>query len=129
MSRKPKYKVKLNNQENLERLMQEIYTDANAQITSAQEAISNLKLSTEPVDVPEHALIAKEKANLMKIKDSAIKIKLDMAKIKTDLLKNIGDTSSDIKQPRETESLSDALSETRALIEKSREDNKNNTSK
>ena len=121
MARKPKYKVQLKNQENLERLMQEIYIDANAQLTSAQESINNLKLSTTPEDVPEHAIISKEKANLMKIKDSAIKIKLDIAKIETDLLKTVGDTGNDIKAPEDKQSLSSAIEEARALVLKTKE--------
>lgn len=123
MARKLKYKVELNNQANLERLMQEIYTDANTQIKSAQEAISNLVLSTTPEEVVEHTMVAKEKGNLMKIKDSAIKIKLDIAKIKTDIIKTIGDTGNDIVEPKDEQTLTSAIEEARLLVLKSQEQN------
>jgi len=88
MSRKKKSKITLNSIENLETIMQEVYTDANVQINDANRAINELSNSTTPEDVSDYTMIAKEKGNLLKIKDSATKIKLDLAKLEAEILKN-----------------------------------------
>jgi len=90
MPRKKKYKVKLNNVENLESLMQEVYNDSNAQINEAQKVINEMTNSVETEDVNEMASITREKANLLKIKDSSIKIKLDLAKLENEVIKHNG---------------------------------------
>jgi len=90
MARKKKYKVRLNNVENLETLMQEVYNDANFQINEAQRVITELTAGTSPDDVTDYATLAKEKTNLLKVKDSSIKIKLDLAKLGHEVIKAHG---------------------------------------
>ena len=88
MSRKGKHKVHLNNVENLQSLMQEVYNDCNFQIKEAQTKINGLTNGAETDDTLELVAVTKEAGNLLKIKDSSIKIKLDLAKLQNDILKN-----------------------------------------
>lgn len=97
MPKRRKTKVKLNSIENLELMMQEVYNDANVQINDANRAINELVNSSNPEDVNDLALVAKEKANLLKIKDSATKIKLDLAKLEADMIKNQGNAEEAMK--------------------------------
>lgn len=97
MSRKKKYKVRLNNVENLETLMQEVYNDTNFQINEAQRAINEMANASEPEDVNDLTSITREKANLLKIKDSSIKIKLDLAKLENEIIKANGSVSEGLE--------------------------------
>ncbi len=90
MGRPPKHKVRLNNVDNLETLMQEVYNDCNFQIKEAQSKINELTNESDPVDTTELVAITKEKTNLLKIKDSSIKVKLDLAKLQNDIIKSNG---------------------------------------
>ena len=97
MARKKKYKVRLNNVENLESLMQEVYNDSNFQINEAQRAINEMANGTIPEDVGDITAITREKANLLKIKDSSIKIKLDLAKLESEIIKHNGSVVEGVK--------------------------------
>ena len=97
MPRKKKYKVRLNNIENLESLMQEVYNDSNFQINEAQRVINELATSSDPEDTSDLASITREKTNLLKVKDSSIKIKLDLAKLEGEILKHSGDIDKGIE--------------------------------
>lgn len=90
MPRKKKQQVKVNNQDSLEGLMQEVYNDACSQINDAQKTINELSNSTIPEDVDDATKIAREKSNAQKIKDSGIKIKLEVAKLQADIIKHNG---------------------------------------
>lgn len=87
MARIRKTKIKLNNLEALEHLMQETYNNACTQQNDAQRAINKMETGSEPQDVDDFTKIAKEKSNLLKIKDSATKIKLELSKVKAEFLK------------------------------------------
>lgn len=97
MPRKKKYKVRLNNVENLESLMQEVYNDSNFQINEAQRAINEMSNSAESEDVSDITSVTREKANLLKIKDSSIKIKLDLAKLESEIIKHNGSVTEGVK--------------------------------
>lgn len=94
MSRKKRFKIRLNNIENLETLMHEVYNDANFQIAEAQKVINEMVNSSDIEDVGDLTSIAKEKATLLKVKDSSIKIKLDLAKLEHEVLKANGASST-----------------------------------
>jgi len=97
MPRKKKYKVRLNNIENLETLMQEVYNDSNFQINEAQRAINEMTTGSMPEDVNDLTSITRERANLLKIKDSSIKIKLDLAKLENEIIKANGSVSEGLE--------------------------------
>ena len=97
MARKKKYKVRLNNIENLESLMQEVYNDSNFQINEAQRAINEMTNGASPEDTSDLTSLTREKANLLKIKDSSIKIKLDLAKLESEIIKNDGSVEKGVE--------------------------------
>jgi hypothetical protein len=97
MPRKRKQKIKVNNTESLEGLMQEVYNDACVQINDAQRNINELINTIAPEDIDDITKIAKEKTSAHKIKESGIKIKLEVAKLQSDIIKhngNLDETSS-----------------------------------
>ena len=91
MPRKQRQKVKVNNVESLEGLLQETYNEACGNINSAQKEINKLDAVAEPEVTDDHVKMTKEKGNLLKIKDSAIRIKLEVAKLQNDTIKQNGD--------------------------------------
>jgi hypothetical protein len=90
MPRKRKQQIKVNNNESLEGLMQEVYNDACVQIQDAQNVINELTTSVVAEDVDDVTKIAREKTNAQKIKDSGIKIKLEVAKLQADIIRHHG---------------------------------------
>jgi ElaB/YqjD/DUF883 family membrane-anchored ribosome-binding protein len=117
MARKKKQVIKVNNTDSLESLLQETYSDACDQITDAQANITELKTSTDPEDVRDHAEIAAQKTNALKIKDSAIKIKLKIAKLQNEILKNSGDINKVIENEVSSTATNDDFSKIRKMIE------------
>lgn len=120
MPRKTKQDVKINNNDSLEGLMQEIYNDACLQISDSQKTINELSASATPVDVDDLTKIAREKGNLLKIKDSGIKIKLDIAKLQSDIIKNRGDVETSVS---ERSNGSASLSDFKTIREMLKKDN------
>lgn len=98
MPRKKKQKIKTNDTDSLEGLLQETYNDACANITSAQSNINEMANSAEPEDVDDLTKIAKEKTSALKIKDSAMKIKLEIAKLQSDILKHKGNAGDAVSE-------------------------------
>jgi hypothetical protein len=90
MPRKRKQQIKVNNNESLEGLMQEVYNDACVQIQDAQNVINELTTSVVAEDVDDVTKIAREKTNAQKVKDSGIKIKLEVAKLQADIIRHNG---------------------------------------
>lgn len=90
MPRKKKQEIKINNNESLEGLSQEIYNDACLQITEAQSTINELSSGAITESIDDLTKVAREKGNLLKTKDSAIRIKLELAKLQSDIIKNRG---------------------------------------
>jgi hypothetical protein len=102
MARIKKTKIKLDNLESLEHLMQETYNNACSQQNDAQRAINKMENGADPADVDDYTKIAKEKSNLLKIKDSAIKIKLELSKIKADFIKKSDQPINDTVEKKTT---------------------------
>lgn len=93
MPRKKKQKIKTNDTDSLEGLLQETYNDACANITAAQSVINEIGNAAEPEDVDDYSKIAKAKVDGLKVKDSAMRIKLEVAKLQNDLIKHKGTVS------------------------------------
>lgn len=90
MPRKKKQKIKLNNTDSLEGLLQETYNDACANITAAQSVINEIGNAAEPEDVDDYSKIAKAKVDGLKVKDSSMRMKMEIAKLQSDLIKHKG---------------------------------------
>ena len=88
---KKRTKVRVNNTDSLERLMQETYNDATDQITIAQKTINELKNGFNAEDIDDAAKIAHETSTLLRAKNDGIKVKLELVKIQADLIKHQGD--------------------------------------
>lgn len=125
MPRKKKQEIRVNDSESLENLMQETYNDACSQLLDAQRTINEMSNATDPEDVSDYSLIAKEKTNALKIKDSAIKIKLEIAKLQSDILKHSGDLNKAISDNSSGSATLDDFDTVRAMITKAnkKEDN------
>ena len=90
MNRRKKTKLKLNDINSLEGLLQETYVDACNQISNAQNVIDVLITTTEPQDVDDITKIAKEKISAVKAKDSGIRIKIEIGKLMNEVIKHNG---------------------------------------
>ena len=98
MPRKKKQKIKINDSEALEGLLQEAYNDACANIISAQNNINEMSNAAEPEDVDDLTKIAKEKTSALKVKDSAIRLKLEIAKMASDIIKSKGNIEDAVNE-------------------------------
>lgn len=91
-----KYKVDLNNENNLRDLLQETYRLADEQIIQAQtcicKLISSTKLESEPMD--SKAKYNKSINDYLTIKDKAIRSKLDIAKLLSEIINHNGDIAN-----------------------------------
>lgn len=93
MPRKTKIKIKLNDSDSLQSLMQEVYDDSCLQINDSQRVINELTNTVPAETIDDVTKIAREKSNAMKIKDSAIKLKLESGKLMNEIIKNNGDVA------------------------------------
>ena len=90
-----KYKLKINSQEKIEVLLQELYNDACKNIEQVQNEMNKL---TNSVTLNEEAMDAKAKYakamnDFITSKDKAIGKKLDIAKLMTEILKFNGNVA------------------------------------
>lgn len=122
MARKRKQEVKVNNTESLAGLMQETYNDACLQIIELQSTINELTNGTKPVEIVEHALIAKEKGALLKGKDSAIKIKLELAKLQAAIINNGGNAEAGVRAASGGQASTSDFSSIIKMIKQEKED-------
>jgi ADP-dependent phosphofructokinase/glucokinase len=123
MPRKKKQKIKVNDTEALEGLLQEVYNEACGNINSAQKEITRLSEATEPEDVDDHTKIAKSKEGLLKIKDSSLKIKLEVAKMQNDSIKQNGNVEGTVKTYSGGATTDDFAEVRRIMLEKKANEN------
>jgi hypothetical protein len=124
MGRHKKQKIKTNDVNSLEGLIQETYNDACANIVDAQKTINELVNSVRPEDVDDATKIAKEKNNALKVKDSAIRIKLEIAKLQSDIMKHKNNTEEDVNDRSGANITLDDFSKVRELIKRNAEKDK-----
>lgn len=86
---KPKYKLKLNNVQNLQDLMQELYDESTKNITEIQNEINKLSQSTQLNDeiMDAKTKYAKAMNDFSANKNKALGLKLDIAKLMAELIK------------------------------------------
>ncbi len=103
---KPKYKLKLNNIQNLQDLMQELYDESTKNITEIQNEINKLSQSTQLNNeiMDSKTKYAKAMNDFSSNKNKALGLKLDIAKLMVELIKFNGNLK---KMNEESEALPD----------------------
>lgn len=93
-----RYKVRLNSNEKLEELLQEIYDQTCKQINEIQNEINNLMNSTnlgkDDISMEEKTKYANAIHNFMEDKRKAINSKFDIAKFLGEIIKHNGDATA-----------------------------------
>lgn len=86
---KPKYKLKLNNVQNLQDLMQELYDESTKNINEIQNEINKLSTSTRLNEeiMDSKTKYAKAMNDFSSNKNKALTLKLDIAKLMVELIK------------------------------------------
>lgn len=85
-----KFKIELNNIDNIRELLQNAYEASDSQIVQAQSEINKLANSTklQDVSIQEKKDYAKAINDYLNVKDKAISKKLEIAKLMSDICKN-----------------------------------------
>ena len=118
-----KYKVEINNIDNIRDLLQEAYTTANEQIVSARNEITKMSNATKLQDttMDEKMKYGKAMSDYMCVIDKAIAKKLEISKILNEIY-NQRDDDKD-KDNQKTKASSFDINKIRELIDKTEEDN------
>lgn len=95
MAIEKKFKVRLNETQSIQVLLQEIYDQARHMIIEIQTSINSLELSTKLADenIDGKSKYAKSMHDFHGDKEKAIRLKLDVAKIMNEILKHNGDAN------------------------------------
>ena len=114
-----RYKVIINNIENIQQLLQETYDLANEQIVQSQNEINKLANSTQ---IHEEIMDSKSKYakainDYLKIKDSAISKKIDIARLLSDICKYNGDVGKALSDENTQKNLSFDFSKIRSIVD------------
>lgn len=88
-----KFKIELNDSQNIKDLLQNAYNLADEQIVQAQNEINKLSVATRLAEEPMDAKSKYSKAinDYLGIKDKAISKKIEIAKLLTDIFQHNGD--------------------------------------
>lgn len=91
-----KYRISVNDVENIRDLLQETYNTADSQLKQSQDEITKLSNSTRLIDEPMDSKSKYMKAisDLLTIKDKAISKKIEIAKLLTEIYKHNGDINA-----------------------------------
>lgn len=95
-----KFKIELNNANNIRDLLQETYRLADQQLVQAQDEMNKLANATR---LQEEVMDSKQKYSkamndYLTIKDKAIRTKLDIAKLMTEIMNHNGDVKEAVEQ-------------------------------
>ena len=95
-----KFKIELNNANNVRDLLQETYRLADQQLVQAQDEMNKLANATR---LQEEVMDSKQKYSkamndYLTVKDKAIRTKLDIAKLMTDIMNHNGDIKEAVEQ-------------------------------
>lgn len=106
---KSRYKVKLNNIDKIEQLLQETYDLANQQTNKIQEEINKIANTTviNDLDIEGKEKYAKIMSNYISLQQKAIQQKFDISKLMTEVMKHNGDVDSALKDSKKTGSTLD----------------------
>lgn len=106
---KNRYKVKLNNIDKIEQLLQETYDLANQQTNKIQEEINKIANTTviNDLDIEGKEKYAKIMSNYISLQQKAIQQKFDISKLMAEVMKHNGDVDSALKDSKKTGSTLD----------------------
>jgi hypothetical protein len=106
---KNRYKVKLNNIDKIEQLLQETYDLANQQTNKIQEEINKIANTTviNELDIEGKEKYAKIMSNYISLQQKAIQQKFDISKLMAEVMKHNGDVDSALKDSKKTGSTLD----------------------
>lgn len=95
-----KFKIELNNANNVRDLLQETYRLADQQLVQAQDEMNKLANATRLQDevMDSKQKYSKAMNDYLTIKDKAIRTKLDIAKLMTDIMNHNGDVKEAVEQ-------------------------------
>lgn len=126
-----KYKVQINNVNNIRDLLQEAYMLADTQIVQAQSEINKLSNSTSLQDeiMDAKSKYAKAINDYLGMKDKAISKKLEIAKLLTEIMKHNGDVEGTLNDEQSTKNMSFDFSKIRQMVNETNTNNKSETIK
>lgn len=106
---KNRYKVKLNNIDKIEQLLQETYDLANQQTNKIQEEINKIANTTviNDLDIEGKEKYAKIMSNYISLQQKAIQQKFDISKLMAEVMKHNGDIDGALKDSKKTGSTLD----------------------
>lgn len=113
-----KFKIKINDPENIRELLQSTYELAESQIVQAQNEINKLANST---NLQEEIMDSKAKYatainNYLAMKDKAIGKKIDIAKLLTEIYKHNGDLNNTLNDTQAMKGVSFDFSKIRDIV-------------
>lgn len=113
-----KFKIKINDPENIRELLQTTYELAESQIVQAQNEINKLANST---NLQEEIMDSKAKYasainNYLAMKDKAISKKIDIAKLLTEIYKHNGDLNNTLNDSQAMKGVSFDFSKIRDIV-------------
>lgn len=122
----PKYRISVNDVENIRDLLQETYNTADSQLKQSQDEITKLSNSTRLVDEPMDSKSKYMKAisDLLTIKDKAISKKIEIAKLLTEIYKHNGDLGATLDDTAATSQIGLDFKKIREMVNKETKDDK-----
>lgn len=120
----PRFKIELNDIQNIKDLLQNAYNLADEQIVQAQNEINKLSVSTQ---LEQEAMDAKSKYakainDYLGMKDKAISKKLDIAKILTDIYHHNGNVQEALESGTNTKDMDFNFDDIKKMIDESYEE-------
>lgn len=118
-----KYKVVINNIDNVRDLLQNTYDLAEMQIVQAQNEINKLANSVQLQDeiMEQKAKYAKAINDYLKIKDNAISRKLEIARILSEICKYNGDVGRALTEGNMQQNMTFDFSKIRSIVDGKKE--------
>ena len=114
-----KYKVVINNIDNVRDLLQQTYDLAEMQIVQAQNEINKLANSVQLQDeiMEQKAKYAKAINDYLKIKDNAISRKLEIARLLAEICKFNGDVGKALSEGNVSQNMTFDFSKIRSIVD------------
>jgi hypothetical protein len=124
-----KFKIEINDVQNIRDLLQNAYNIADEQIIQAQNEINKLSVATqlqeEPMD--SRAKYAKAINDYLGIKDKAISKKIDIAKILSDIYHHNGDVKGAIENGENMKNMDFNFDDIKKMIDNNMQEEKTKT--
>lgn len=124
-----KYKIELNNAQNIKELLQISYQTADQQIEQAQNEINKLANATRLQDevMESKAKYAKAINDYLAIKDKAISKKIEIAKLMTEIYHHSGNKQGALTDATANKNVSFDFTQIRKMVDESMSDSQKTT--